>query len=345
MLPSPSSSERDTGPLDRRGLAARLWRWTRLIIVLAMLAGLVIIAEPARLWRALAEAEYLWALAAVPFAFGGVFFDALRLCLLMKPHGFRGGLGAVLRTNLVVNLVSLFLPGTVGGGTVAWYRLSKPDQLRAQTFAALSLNTVLKLAVIAGAGALALALDARAAGKYRAMFGPLVVAAALPVVILFLMLWTGLTSRIKQFHISALPRFTPRRVHEAMRKVFESFETYREDRNSVMAGLVAGLGRKLLENFVFLFALYAVGMKGEIGFGRMLWIACAVELASMMPFTFAGLGLPQVTFVALLAAFSVGKDISLAAQVIVLAAMLPVYLSGAVVLTVESLQKRGVKAG
>ena len=112
-----------------------------------------------------------------------------------------------------------------------------------------------------------------------------------------------------------------------------------------MAGLTAGLGRKLLENFAFLFALYAVGMKGEIGFGRVLWITCAVELASMMPFTFAGLGLPQVTFVALLAVFSVAKDISLAAQVIVLAAMLPVYLSGAIVLTVESIRERGDKAG
>ena len=337
--PSPLP-ERDAGSAERRSFIRRVGWWLQLVVVLAMLVGLVVIAEPARLWRALAGADGRWALVALPLAFAGICFDALRLYLLMKPHGFRGGWGTVLRTNLVVNFASLFLPGTVGGGAVTWFRLSKPDQLRAQTFAALSLNSVLKTVVLAGAGALALALDARAGGAHRSMAVPLLAAAALPVVVLFLMLWTGALSLVKRFHVKFLHRFMPSRIHDALRKVIESFETYRDSRPSVLAALGASVCRKLLENVVCLLALYAVGVGGEVGFVRVLWITCAVELASMAPFTFSGLGLPQVTFVVLLSAFGIGRDVSLAAQVIILAVTMPVYLSGAAILMSESVAKR-----
>ena len=179
----------------------RVGGWLRLLLVLAMIAGLVVIARPSRLWSALAGAEYLWVLAAVPVAVCAILLDALKLYWLVRPVGFSGGWWSVARTTLVVNFVSLFLPGTVGGGAVAWYRLARPDKLHAQMFVALSLNAALKVVAICGVGALALALDVQAAQEHRAWIVPLLIVAALPTLARLLMITTGLAGALKRFHV------------------------------------------------------------------------------------------------------------------------------------------------
>jgi uncharacterized protein (TIRG00374 family) len=289
--------------------------------------------------RQLAVARYGWVAAAAPLAFILVCLDALRLHLLMRPQGYSGGWRGVFKTNLVVNMVSLFLPGTIGGGAIAWYRLSQRDGLRAQTFAALSLNTLLKSIAVAAPGAFALALDAQAAGRHRAMIGPLIVLAALPVVMLFLMLWTTLATRTKAFHVRFCRPLLPRRLHEAGTKVLESIETYRSAPAQVLAALGVGLVRVLAGVILASFCLRAVGV-ADVAYARLLWIMCAVEAAGMMPFTLAGWGLPQVAFVGLLAAVGVAPDLGLAAHVIGWVALAPVYLTGSAIMVHEAVRRQ-----
>ena len=338
-MSSPESAPNQTPPppsaRKKQTRWAKVWWWVRLGLVIAMLVGLFIIAGPTRIWRALVGAEYLWVLGAIPVAMAAPLLDSAKLYFLIKPHGFRGGWLSVLRTNLVVNCVSVFLPGTVGGGAVAWYRLSRPDGLRAQTFAALSLNMVIKVVALCGAGAAALALDARASGRYKALMVPLLIGAAVPLAVLFLLLWTGLASRVKGFHVRVLSRFLPGRLHDVLRKILESLETYRATRRYVILALMLGLARRLIETFIRMLCLYAVGV--PIGYIRILWVMCASEAASMMPFTMSGLGLPQVTVVALLSACGVSGDRSVASEIIAWIALLPVYLSGAGILLYENL--------
>lgn len=332
---------RELVPAARRGEVGRgprkrgVWWWTRLALVAAMLVGLVIIAKPDSIWEALKGADYLWVLAAMPVTFAAALLDATKLYFLIKPHGFRAGWLSVLRTNLVVNFVSLFLPGTVGGGAVAWYRLSRPDRIPAQTFTALSLNIVIKLVAICAAGFGALALDVGASGTYRLLTIPLLVGACLPLAALCLMLWTGISSWMKRIHMRALTGIMPGRMHDAVRKIFESLETYRTARAAVVLALAAGLARRLITTFSPMLCLYAVGE--PIGYFRILWIMCAVELASMLPFTMAGFGLPQVSHVELLRVCQIGRGAALAAHVINWVALLPVYLTGAGILFAESL--------
>ena|GEM_PF-2615112 len=334
MNPMPEERDLNAAESPAPGAARRrVWWWVRLALVLGMIAGIVIIAKPARLWQTLASAKYLWAVAAVPFAVAAVSLDALKLYWLMKPQGFRGGWWAVARTNLVVNFVSLFLPGTLGGSAVAWYRLSRPDNLRAQTFVALTVNTVLKLVVVAGAGALALALDARGKEIYQALILPLLILAALPLVALALMLWTGSLAWLRRIHADSLARFMPGRIHDAATKMLESLEAYRSNPLWIIGCLGVGIARKLCENLLVLIALQAVGV--EVDFIRLLWIMCAVEAIGMTPLTLTGVGLPQVTYVGLLAAFSVGADRALASQVVAWVAALPLYLAAVGIMLTE----------
>jgi uncharacterized protein (TIRG00374 family) len=307
----------------------------RLALVLAMIVGLVVIAKPSRLWSALVGAQYLWVFAGVPIAVCSVMLDALKLYWLVRPVGFSGGWWSVMRTTFVVNFVSLFLPGTVGGGVVLWQRLAREDNLRAQVFVALSLNIVVKVVALCGLGALALALDAGAAQTHRALIAPLAVLAALPVLALLLMLTTGMTGWIKRIHVSALSGVMPRRLHDALRKILESLETYRSHGPSLLGALAANIARLLVGNACALFCLYAVGVN-EVPYVRILWIMCAVEMVGMIPISLSALGLPQVAFVGLLAAFNIPAARSLACNVVTWIPWLPIYLCGAALMVRES---------
>jgi len=301
-----------------------------------MLAGLVAVAKPRRLVRTLLDARVWWVLAAAPWPFAAVLLDSLRLYWLMRPHGYRQGWWAVLRTNLVVNFVSLFLPGTIGGGAVAWYRLARPDRLHAQTFTALSFSTLLKVAAMSAVGAAALALDAGETARFRSLIAPLILLAAAPLGVLFLLLFTGLSRWARLWLDRRL--WLPSRLREAGGKLLESAETYRAHRPAIAGVLLAGVGRILISVPGTLFCLYAFRVEG-VGYVRLLWIKCAVEASGMLPFTLSGWGLPQVTFVGLLAAFGVGAASALAANIASWAALLPMLLTGAGVMLWESLRR------
>jgi hypothetical protein len=66
---------------------------------------------------------------------------------------------------------------------------------------------------------------------------------------------------------------------------------------------------------------------------------CSVELASMIPISLAGIGLPQVAFVGLLAAFKVSPARSLASHIVSWIPWLPIYLCGAGLMLRESLAR------
>jgi uncharacterized protein (TIRG00374 family) len=326
----------DSGTTAPRRASA--WRWVRFAVVLALLGGLVYIAKPADLWKAVRGAEWMWLLVALPFGFVAIFFDALKLYLLIIPHGYRGGWGSVLRTTLVVNFVSLVLPGTVGGGAVAWYRLSKPDGLRAQAFTAVSFNALIKLVVICALGAAALSVDVVETDMSRRIALPLAGLAVVAGILFLLLTMTGLSAWVSRVFAAKVQPLLPGFLSRPLKNILGSVETYRGFKASVAGALVAGVGRKLVENVCFLLALKAVGV--DAAYARVLWVMCAVEASGMVPLAPGGWGLPQVTFVGLFALFGIASDLSLASQIIAFAIFLPVYLTGASLMLGESLSAR-----
>ena len=321
-----------------RNILLRLWHWLRVAIVLGMLAGLVVIAKPSRLWQTIASAQPVWVLAVAPILCATM-CDSFKLYCLARPVGFKGGWWSVVQTNLVVNFVSQFMPGTIGGGAVAWWRLSHADNLRAQMFTALGLNTVLKLVVIGGAGGLALALDAQTVGPYHVWTAPLLAVSVLPLGLYLLMVFTPLATWLKRSHAVMTGHFLPLKVHDAIRKVLESVESYRGAWPSALMALALGLARLLVGVWVPVFCLRAVGAP-SLGYVRLLWMSCTVEVAGMIPLTLSGWGLPQVTGVALLAMYGVTTGQAVAAVILSVAAQLPVYLAGAGILLSEAVLRK-----
>ena len=311
--------------LPRKRLARGIWRVLQSLIVLGLVAFILYEARPGRLWSALTEAKPVWVLLAVAPIFLCVVLDSVRLYLLMRPHGFDSGFGFILRTNLVVNFTSVFLPGTIGGGAISWYRLSRPQGLRAQSFAAL-----IALCVV---GALAMAADFRGASGHDALEILLIVAGAAPLISLIVFLNTNILDTVSRFHDTGLARRLPEWLTSKSRKVLESLETYRRHQKLLGIALLAGIIRRAVGPLSPFFCLLAVDAAPE--YLRIVWIMCAVEAVGMLPFSLSGFGLPQVTFVKLLEPFGIPVATALAANLLSMVALLALHLSGAAVLLLE----------
>ena len=328
---SPASDSRPPGKSP--------WWWLRLATVLSILTGIVCLTGPHRLWETLRGVQWFWVAAAMPIAFAAIAADALKLGILMVPHGYRGGWGSIFRTCLVVNFASLFLPGTVGGGAIAWYRLSREDGLRAQAFAALSVNTLLKIAATCSTALVALTFDAAMGTGPRGLILWLAIIGMSPLLLLGVFLRTGhRMSLARAYQRLGDWKWMPRRAYSAIGNILQAFESYKTMPGTVCWALVLTFARKLIENVCFLMAIWAVG--ADASFLRVLWVMCLVEVAGMIPLTLGGFGATQVTYYALFVSLGMSESCALASNIISWVAFLPVYLAGAGVLLVETLHRR-----
>jgi hypothetical protein len=167
----------------------------------------------------------------------------------------------------------------------------------------------------------------------------LLAVAALPLGLYLLMICTPLPTWLKQSHALMAGRLLPLRVHDAIRKILESVESYRGAWPSALMALAFALARLLVFVWVPIFCLRAVGAP-PVGYARLLWISCAMEVSGMIPLTLSGWGLPQVTGVALLGLSGVSTGQAVALGVLSPAAQLPVYLGGAGVLLAEAVVRK-----
>ncbi len=312
----------------------RVWRVARVLLVLGIVAALVLYADPAELWRALKSANYLLVLAGLPIMLAAMVCDSLKVFLLMRPHGYRSGWAYVFRTVLIVNFASAFLPGTVGGGVITWYRLARPEGQRAQAFTAVSMNTAIKLIVILSLGACGAAIYSRSAEVDPLLVWVLAAGAALPLFGLALMLWTPLPIRVREWFSARLETRLPGRVGAGLRKILESLETYQRARPAVLGAFVMGCARRLIEVGAILLYVRAVGVE-EIGYLPLLWIACIAEAVGMLPLSPSGFGLAQAGFVGMLVAVGVGPDKALAANLVSYVVLLIIYMTGGLLLMQE----------
>ena len=317
--------------------------FARLILVLGLLVALVVIAKPDQLWAALSQGDYLFVLAAVPLLVGATMLDAFRLYLLMLPHGYRQGWWAMVRTNFVVNFLSTFLPGTIGGGVVAWYRLARPERLHAQTFTALALNTTLKFVAMCTVGAGMLALDVAREDEYAKLMLPLSVCAVLPLAGFFTMLWTPATAWLRRLNVIFSARVVPRKISDGVEKLIQSIENYRPNWPGVLMGLAASIARIALTVLAVQCCLHAFNVK-SLTFVRVAWIMACVEAAAMLPFSLSGLGLPQATMAGLFITSGIARSTAVAVTFVSYIPVLPILLVGACILLFEAAPPKTGKA-
>jgi uncharacterized protein (TIRG00374 family) len=312
-------SELDTG--EPSGIAEQRPRWravakhlAKLGIGLAIVTFLLINYDARSVGKAIASADpllLLWAggfalLALACFAFGYRF--ALRP-LRMPLRTFQ-----IYKILLQVQFYALFLPGGANA-VVKWYKLSRPGKQPAQSLALVTFTRAVRvftllLLVIAG-----MWLDS--GFKWPVLrWLALGLLAATTVFLLLCMssrMVDGFRTLVKRPWLW-VP--LPEGIRQRLEKILRMLTAFAELRPAEVAGVLATtMAGNVLEALMHVLALHAVGI--EVSFNTMAWARGILVVCAMVPISLAGLGLRELSMIAILSAYGYAAEDVLAYSLLI----------------------------
>ncbi|MGD9507418.1 MAG: lysylphosphatidylglycerol synthase transmembrane domain-containing protein [Geminicoccaceae bacterium] len=290
----------------------RAWRLGFTLISLALLIWVV---SPAEIASVIRSTDAWWLVtglsigAVATLVAGRVFQQILTIRWVNAPYG------AVLAANLAGDFYALTLPlGLAVGGAVRLLRLGHDRQSMSGVFAAILASRLLEMFL-----QLSLALVAML-WIWDRLPSPLVWASGLGLGILFvgcchLAVFHRTSRRWALFLITlCLPRRS--RLARPARRVLARIGRVRAVGWGYQVQLLAtGVLRHLLGATAFL--AFAAAANAELTFAESLWVRGVTGIAMLLPVSVAGLGLRELSYVALLALFGVAPASALAMSLMV----------------------------
>jgi len=210
----------------------------------------------------------------------------------------------------IASFYSLFLPGDLAGGGVRWYHMSKPSGQGAQAFAALLFERLIDTLILVLFGLIFWVWDDPPFGAPLLDISLFVILGGL--VFAMAAVLSPRTSKLSEKAIALIPFTRVRKfMSEKTRKVLVSVQTFRGLSNSAMAGLVVlSVLRHLLSILIIL--CFAQALAIAVGFSTIGWIRSFMNIITMLPIAFAGLGVREASFSLLLEPYGVAAASAIA---------------------------------
>jgi uncharacterized protein (TIRG00374 family) len=311
--------------------AQRLRRLLKIGFLLILFAGLFWIIPLADVLAAILAADPRAFLIGFVFSFISTVLTAAQIRILAHKQGIHHSLGSVLSINLAAKFYSLFSPGTIVASGVKWYRLAQPDGKTAEALAALGFFRVSETFLNLGLGLVFLLASGRnlrlqeqaAAGGSEQLVGGFNASAGwiwLVLLVFGLALFWIAATRLGQPAYAHLRARSPRLwqisylrpLLKYAEKLILAAASYADmSAWGLSMVVITGVVSQLSGIISNLFIAQSVGI--NLSFVDMGWIYSVTILVSQLPFAFAGgLGVREVTLVAILALFGVGAETALA---------------------------------
>lgn len=228
------------------------------------------------------------------------YLTSVQMCQVMGRQATTLSTYRIFVVNLVTKFYGLFLPGTLAGGAVRWYHFKISGVAPADALAAIIFNRVFETLLLVGSGALFLVADLGGVANIRSFSG---------VVFIFLLLvvsyYTLFNSRLHLLLARIFQRLNIRDSWQSkLQKLFDALARY----NGLSAGfrftlLLIGIIRQIVG--VASIYIFALALDIEISFYTLAWIRSVFTLLVMLPISVSGLGVRELTFVAILTQYGV----------------------------------------
>ena len=276
--------------------------WLFKLAVSATLLALVFNALPlSDLIGALGRADPFLVLVAYITMPPVLYMGAVQFWVLTKAQGMSQSVRQILTVNLATQFYGLFLPGSLAGGAIRWYKLARPEGKRAESLAVILFNRMVEVAVAVGLGLAFWLADplARDEDWVLALFGVLALALVVGYVMLF---------GTNNISLRIAVRFKPRGIlatpWDKLIKALQScgrFGGLGAGRVTAVVGLT--LASHLLS--VLSMVLLARALSLDVSAATLGWIRSVSTLLMMLPISWLGLGVREGSFLLLLAPFGV----------------------------------------
>ena len=262
----------------------------------------------------------LWVLASglVLFVFVRGIMAAQMHVLLPKEVRGRIGVLILLRIQMAAAFYGLILPGELAGGGVIWWKLSRAG---AGPGRAGWVIVYLRITLLFGAAALAvcgliqtpaLASPGMVAGLITASL--LLLAGALVFVV---PAWGRIFEWVLEKGVDVLP--LPQRMQVVANRVPDTLRAFRADHGvgeSVLQ-FSGSLLQQVIETIWFWLLARSLGI--DVGFWNLAWIRGALVFLQLLPITVGGLGVREISLVAMLGLLGIGEAPALAFSLIIFA--------------------------
>lgn len=278
----------------------------------------------------------LGAFALTPLMF---YLAATQTRVLADNQGMSLSVGQIFRISFISSFYGLFLPGTLAGGAIRWYKYARVDNKPVEALATIAFSRLLMTLAAVALGIVCWALDA-AARQYTA------VGAALGVV--FVVLACGYWLFVHQERARRLAvrlnagSYVPRLARVGIQRLFSSAYNFR--RLSP---------RRILSIFIALVVYHLLGIASYVLFARALgleisvislgWVRTSVLLITMIPVSISGLGVREGGLIYMLHVYGVSPALAVAFSLLLFSRSLLAGAIGAIFEAWDVLSKRSTR--
>src|SRR4030066_2044631 len=240
------------------------------------------------------------------------YLSALETQYLTRIQGINLSVFEILKIHLVTNFYGLFLPGTLSGGAVKWYKFSKHGN-KSSAAAVVVFNRFLEILIIVIIG-IFFSFPALNATSNQKLSLALEIIFLVMILLYFLLLNNSVLIFITKIFLTlTLPNIIKQKIGKSI-EAMHQFQNLRLKDHFEILGLLFlyhGIG-------VLSFYCFARSLNIDVSIWVIGWVRSAMAIAILLPLSFAGLGIREGTLVFLLGQYGVMPNDSMALSFIFL---------------------------
>lgn len=225
---------------------------------------------------------------------------------------------------LIATFYGVFLPGTLAGGAVRWYKLNKITAMPSQTLVMILFDRMIDTVFMASLGLIFFILDDSYNGNQNLMTD--MVTAVLILVGIYLIAFNRKATNLGVSLILAIP-FTPLAIKQKISKVVDVAANYSK-MPAVQHIQIFALSVVIYLIGVSAFVFLAKGLQLELGFYSLAWITSLVTAIVMLPISFSGLGVREAGLIVVLEPYGVSAASALAFSLLMFSSTLVLSAGG-----------------
>lgn len=255
------------------------------------------------------SAEIIFILIGIILATPISYLSAFETQYLTKIQGMSLSVFEILKIHLATSFYGLFLPGTLSGGAIKWYKLSKHGN-KSSAAAVVVFNRFLEILII-----ILIGIFFSFPSLYALNNQKLVIVWVLIFLIMIMLYYLLLNKSALNFiekiilHLPLLPK-----TFGLKEKICKFIEAMHQFQNLSFKNHFEIISLMLLYHGigVISFFCFARSLNIDVSIWVIGWVRSAMAIAIMLPLSFAGLGIREGTLVFLLAQYGVLPSNSMA---------------------------------
>ncbi len=262
--------------------------WTAKIVVTVLFLAYILRTVPLPLVvQALRGANISYVLLALAALLVSRVLMGCRMKQITNHQGMSLTVPQLVGISLTSTFYGTFLPGSLGGGLIRWYRLSRQDRKPGAALAAIAFDRLLDTSASTVLGLVCWLLSV--SGRSRLPVGMVLLASFLVCAAVF---WLAFHAKISVKKVKKL------------NSLLEAAQNYRTfPKRSLASVFSLSLAIQLTGTVSFAFAAQALDI--QLPFADFAWIRTFAILAAMLPITVAGLGVREGVALALMGPYGI----------------------------------------